>query len=266
MQTLCGTPQYVAPEIINKSRGIEVGYSKAVDLWSMGVILYIILSGTPPFGDKDFSKILKADFKFPQANWSSISDEAKDLIRHLLCVSPETRLTVQQVLSHPWLADLSSSENTTPSPQSGVTTPPSTPPLSPKSPKQSKQKASPSNLEENTQPDDVDEEKGEKAETKENSEPKAKTKQKKKTKAKAKAKGKKSKPKSDTPPEPKPNKDTTPEEKPPRKRKSLQHQAKDIINENEVLFTPSGRFSRKTKTKALLQISSSPSKKQKTKN
>eukprot|EP01132_Coremiostelium_polycephalum_P006625 gene6625-8197_t len=105
MKTMCGTPQYVAPEILTKG-GKGEGYSKAVDLWSIGVILYIVLCGFPPFGDPQdqtfFARIKKGGFSFPSPHWDSISDEVKDLIKCLIKVNPDERFTIEQTLDHPW--------------------------------------------------------------------------------------------------------------------------------------------------------------------
>jgi len=107
MKTICGTPQYVAPEILNAQKE---GYGKAVDLWSLGVILYVLLSGCMPFDEDEggkgslFEKVKKGLYKFPPKYWKHISEGPKDLIRGLLVVDPAARLTVQQALQHPWLA------------------------------------------------------------------------------------------------------------------------------------------------------------------
>lgn len=84
MSTMCGTPCYVAPEIINKEEyGIEV------DCWSIGVIIYLLLSGYPPFMDADsnneklFNLIKTGEYTFPDKDWADISPEAKDLIKRL---------------------------------------------------------------------------------------------------------------------------------------------------------------------------------------
>ncbi len=83
---------------------------KPVDMWSMGVIMYMLLGGYPPFYEPDddqkamFRKILSASFQFHADTWDVVSEEAKDMIRGLLTLDPEKRLTADQCLSHPWLA------------------------------------------------------------------------------------------------------------------------------------------------------------------
>ena len=102
MQTACGTPGYVAPEVLQAQ-----GYGPEVDLWSIGVIIYILLCGFPPFYHEElpelFEQIVSADFDFPEEYWDSVSNEAKDFIKKLLVVKPSDRMTVDQALSHPWL-------------------------------------------------------------------------------------------------------------------------------------------------------------------
>ncbi|CAK9030650.1 Calcium/calmodulin-dependent protein kinase type 1 (CaM kinase I) (MnCaMKI), partial [Durusdinium trenchii] len=104
LATTCGTPGYVAPEIISGKP-----YGKEVDMWSLGVITYILLAGYPPFYDENqntlFRQIKKAKYKFDPEFWSEVSESAKDLIRGLLVVDPKKRLTVDQVLAHPWVAN-----------------------------------------------------------------------------------------------------------------------------------------------------------------
>lgn len=104
MKTACGTPGYVAPEVL-KNKGYDSG---AVDLWSAGVILYILLCGFPPFYEEElpalFDQILHARYDFPSPWWDSVSDGAKDLVQKLLVLNPKERLTAEQVLSHPWIA------------------------------------------------------------------------------------------------------------------------------------------------------------------
>lgn len=102
MQTACGTPGYVAPEVLNAE-----GYDKEVDLWSIGVITYILLCGFPPFYAETvpevFEQILKAEYDYPEEYWGEISAEGKDFINHLLVVDPKDRLTAKQALKHSWL-------------------------------------------------------------------------------------------------------------------------------------------------------------------
>jgi len=103
MQTACGTPGYVAPEVLQAK-----GYDKEVDMWSIGVITYILLCGFPPFYNEKlqelFEQIMKADYDFPEDYWEDISQEAKDFINKLLVVDPKKRLTAATALQHPWLS------------------------------------------------------------------------------------------------------------------------------------------------------------------
>jgi len=102
MHTACGTPGYVAPEVLKSEN-----YTKAVDMWSLGVILYILLCGFPPFYHPKtaelYKLIKKGEFDFPAPYWTDISDSAKDLVRKLLTVDPKKRYTAEQVLQHPWV-------------------------------------------------------------------------------------------------------------------------------------------------------------------
>ncbi|CAG2177271.1 unnamed protein product, partial [Oppiella nova] len=103
MATACGTPGYVAPEVL-----AQKPYGKSVDVWSIGVIAYILLCGYPPFYDENdanlFAQILKGDFEFDSPYWDEISDSAKDFIRHLICVDVTKRYTCKQALAHPWIS------------------------------------------------------------------------------------------------------------------------------------------------------------------
>ncbi|XP_018518248.1 calcium/calmodulin-dependent protein kinase type 1D [Lates calcarifer] len=103
MSTACGTPGYVAPEVL-----AQKPYSKAVDCWSIGVIAYILLCGYPPFYDENdsklFEQILKADYEFDAPYWDDISDSAKDFISSLMEKDPAKRFTCEQALRHPWIA------------------------------------------------------------------------------------------------------------------------------------------------------------------
>ena len=98
----CGTPAYVAPEILrNQSYGPEV------DIWSIGVICYVLLAGYPPFYDEDmkklFRKIKDGKYHFHQEHWADKSEEAIDIIKRMLCVDVKERWNAQQLLSHPWI-------------------------------------------------------------------------------------------------------------------------------------------------------------------
>jgi calcium/calmodulin-dependent protein kinase I len=102
MQTACGTPSYVAPEVLNAT-----GYGEEVDVWSIGVITYILLCGFPPFYGKTvpeiFERIMAADYDFPEEYWDEVSEDAKDFIEQLLVVNPQKRLTIDEALKHKWL-------------------------------------------------------------------------------------------------------------------------------------------------------------------
>ncbi|XP_025158193.1 calcium/calmodulin-dependent protein kinase type 1 isoform X2 [Harpegnathos saltator] len=103
MATACGTPGYVAPEVL-----AQKPYGKAVDVWSIGVISYILLCGYPPFYDENdanlFAQILKGEFEFDSPYWDDISDSAKDFIHKLMCVNVDERYTCKQALAHPWIS------------------------------------------------------------------------------------------------------------------------------------------------------------------
>jgi len=103
MHTACGTPGYVAPEVLKGEK-----YDKAVDLWSLGVILYILLCGFPPFYHQNtnmlYKQIKKGEYDFPDPYWTDISDSAKQLVRGLLTVDPKKRMSAKDVLAHPWIA------------------------------------------------------------------------------------------------------------------------------------------------------------------
>ncbi|GAB4853007.1 Calcium-dependent protein kinase 4 [Ancistrocladus abbreviatus] len=98
-----GSPYYVAPEVLLKHYGPEA------DVWTAGVILYILLSGVPPFWAETqqgiFDAVLKGYIDFESDPWPLISDSAKDLIRRMLCSRPLERLTAHQVLCHPWICE-----------------------------------------------------------------------------------------------------------------------------------------------------------------
>ncbi|CAN4113103.1 unnamed protein product [Withania somnifera] len=96
-----GSPYYVAPEVLKK------GYGPEADVWSAGVIVYILLSGVPPFWAENeqgiFEQVLHGDLDFSSDPWPSISEDAKDLVRGMLVRDPRKRLTAHQVLCHRWV-------------------------------------------------------------------------------------------------------------------------------------------------------------------
>ena len=104
LHTACGTPGYVAPEILEGG-----DYGKEVDVWSLGVILYILLCGFPPFYEehtpKLFSIIKKGEYNFPSPYFDIVSESAKDLIKKILVVDPKVRLTCAQIFEHPWMKE-----------------------------------------------------------------------------------------------------------------------------------------------------------------
>ena len=99
-----GTAYYIAPEVL------EGKYTESCDLWSIGVILYILLSGKPPFGGKNDRDILSAvqagNYLLKGELWDKRSDEAKSMIRGLMNMDASKRLTAKQALEHPWLLKL----------------------------------------------------------------------------------------------------------------------------------------------------------------
>ncbi|KAG5526915.1 hypothetical protein RHGRI_032987 [Rhododendron griersonianum] len=98
-----GSPYYVAPEVLLKHYGPEA------DVWTAGVILYILLSGVPPFWAETqqgiFDAVLKGHIDFASDPWPVLSDSAKDLIQKMLCSRPSERLTAHEVMCHPWICE-----------------------------------------------------------------------------------------------------------------------------------------------------------------
>eukprot|EP01023_Acetabularia_acetabulum_P051522 TRINITY_DN57042_c1_g1_i1.p1 TRINITY_DN57042_c1_g1~~TRINITY_DN57042_c1_g1_i1.p1 ORF type:complete len:367 (-),score=82.71 TRINITY_DN57042_c1_g1_i1:2148-3248(-) len=109
LSTVCGSPQYVAPEVLGVAEGAK-NYSPAVDMWSVGVILFILLSGYSPFDDENdavlFQKIKSGDYDADDPIWDEVSDSAKDLVSKLLNIDSEERLTSEEALQHPWMVSM----------------------------------------------------------------------------------------------------------------------------------------------------------------
>ncbi|XP_071324201.1 serine/threonine-protein kinase D3-like isoform X1 [Trachinotus anak] len=101
-RSVVGTPAYLAPEVLRSK-----GYNRSLDMWSVGVIIYVSLSGTFPFNEDEEinDQIQNAAFMYPPNPWKEISEEATDLINNLLQVKMRKRYSVDKSLSHPWLQD-----------------------------------------------------------------------------------------------------------------------------------------------------------------
>merc|ERR1712038_416123 len=107
LQTPCYTPYYVAPEVLGPEK-----YDKSCDIWSLGVIMYILICGYPPFfshhgqpispGMK--KRIRSGQYEFPKPEWDKVSNDAKGLIRGMLNTDPQQRLTIEQVMRHNWIS------------------------------------------------------------------------------------------------------------------------------------------------------------------
>jgi len=101
MTTSVGTPFYVAPQVLAGE------YTQSCDLWSCGVLTYILLCGYPPFsGDQEtelLPRIRACMYEFPDEDWANVSEDGKDLIRKLICMDPVARLTAAQAMGHTWI-------------------------------------------------------------------------------------------------------------------------------------------------------------------
>ena len=110
MVTVCGTRAYSAPEVNFGGPARSGNYTEKVDTWSLGVILYVILAAYHPFdpyGESNdseiWSRICRGQWDFNDEVWTSVSPEAKDLIKHLICIDPNKRFGTQEILDHKWI-------------------------------------------------------------------------------------------------------------------------------------------------------------------
>ncbi|GAB4850893.1 Phosphoenolpyruvate carboxylase kinase 4 [Ancistrocladus abbreviatus] len=103
MDGVVGTPYYVAPEVLEGRK-----YNEKVDIWSAGVVLYVMMAGFPPFhGDtveEIFEKVVRGNVRFPTVGFRDVAPEVKDLLRMMLCKDVSRRFSAEQVLRHPWIA------------------------------------------------------------------------------------------------------------------------------------------------------------------
>lgn len=104
LRTQCGSPNYVAPEIIRGKC-----YGSKVDMWSIGVILYILLCGYMPFCGSEpkqlYRQVVRGDYSFHDEEWSGVSEDAKSLITCLLEINPEKRIDAKDALKHAWITN-----------------------------------------------------------------------------------------------------------------------------------------------------------------
>ncbi|GFG31053.1 hypothetical protein Cfor_11437 [Coptotermes formosanus] len=104
---LCGTPGYLAPEVLKSNMFEDAeGYSKEVDIWACGVIMFTLLVGCPPFWHRKqmvmLRNIMEGNYSFTSPEWVDITEPPKDLIRRLLVVDPKKRITIKEALEHPF--------------------------------------------------------------------------------------------------------------------------------------------------------------------
>lgn len=112
MNGICGTPEYMAPEVIT-----DIQYTCAVDLWAVGVVTFIVLFGSFPFDDEDklelFAKIRRVEYTFNGELCDSVSNDAKEFVSKLLVLDPKRRMTAKKALKHRWLKESSRHSSST---------------------------------------------------------------------------------------------------------------------------------------------------------
>lgn len=105
-----GTPLYMAPELIRHQK-----YTEKVDVWSLGIIAYQLLSGKTPFDGKNIKKInqniIYKELTFPDKQWANISDNAKDFITQCLDRDQKTRPSIEHLFDHPWICEIQQEES-----------------------------------------------------------------------------------------------------------------------------------------------------------
>merc|ERR1712070_821168 len=120
--SICGSDFYLAPEVIKQEE-----YGREIDIWSCGVVSYVVLSGSLPFFHnvlhKLYRQIVERDLSFPEQAWRSVAKGAQDFILRLLQVRPGDRLTAEQSLNHPWLRSAGQKGSSFGSDRSGSSTP-----------------------------------------------------------------------------------------------------------------------------------------------
>jgi len=102
LKTLCGSPYYISPEILRRDR-----YGTKTDMWSVGVVIFILLGGYPPFSNEDrevlYKQIKDGKYTFIDTCWGAVSDQAKEFIKSMLVIDPMQRLCAVEAVRHPWM-------------------------------------------------------------------------------------------------------------------------------------------------------------------